>query len=96
LPFWICTTAIDLPTLTPRSSNLMPKGHHIGSCDGVAHLLRDLEMMGEAVTKADTGIEKLHFSFEKRGDFAAPREIQWLTRRKRDEVRKSRRAEAAE
>jgi hypothetical protein len=56
---------------------------------------KDLEMMGEAVTKADTGIDKLRFSFEKCGPFAAPREMQWVTRRKRDEIRQAQAARAA-
>jgi integrase len=58
---------------------------------------RDLEMMGEAVaTKADTAIQKLTFSFERCGPFGSPREIQALTRRKRDEIRRLDADEAAE
>jgi integrase len=58
---------------------------------------RDLEMMGEAVgTKADTGITAFRFNFDKCGAFGSPREMQWMTRRKRDEIRAAAPAKAAE
>jgi hypothetical protein len=47
-------------------------------------------------TKADTAIQKLTFSFERCGPFGSPREIQALTRSKRDEIRKLDADEAAE
>jgi hypothetical protein len=58
---------------------------------------RDLEMMGEAVgTKADTGIRAFRFNFDKCGPFGSPPEMQWMTRRKRDEIRAAALAKAAE